>query len=69
MLNTTVSSQVLAANEVLVARVLTANEVVGIDGVDELIEKSVEPKTGKLSKSQNLSKSKKPLALKHASFY
>ena len=62
MLKTTVSSQVLAANEVFVARVLAANEVlvtkvlaaddvVGVGGGDESIEKSVEPKTRKSSKA------------------
>ena len=45
MLRTTVSSQVL------VARVLAADEIGGIEGGDESIEKSTEPKTGKLSKT------------------
>ena len=54
MLKTTVSSQVLAADEVL-----AANEVSVVEGGDESIEKSTEPKTGKLSKSKKLSKSRK----------
>ena len=45
MLKTTVSSQVLVANEVL-----AANEVDGIEGGDESIEKC-----GKLSKTEKLS--------------
>ena len=56
MLKTTVSSQVFIANEVL-----AANEVGGVKGGDELIEKC-----GKLSKTEKLSKSKKPLALEYA---
>ena len=50
----------LAANEMLAAK-----EVSIIEGGGKLIEKSMELKTGKLSKSQKLSKSKKSLALKH----
>ena len=50
------SSQVLAADEVLIAnRVLVADEVGGVEGGDESIEKSVEPKTKKLSKSKKSS--------------
>ena len=55
MLKTTVSSQVLVANEVL-----AADEVNGVEGGGESIEKFVESKTGKSSKS------KKSPALKHA---
>ena len=69
MLETTMLSQVLAANEVLDARVLAADEVGDAKGGGE--SKRVKPKTGrsesrKSSKGQNLSKSKKPLALEHA---
>ena len=49
MLKTTVSLQVLVAN-----KMIAANEVDGIEGGDELIEKSI-----KLSKTRKLSKSKK----------
>ena len=63
MLKTTISSQMLAANEVLGARVLAADEVgsVGGSGGDELSDgsKRVEPKTGKSAKSRKLSKSGK----------
>ena len=45
MLKTTVSSQVLVADEVL-----AADEVGGVEGGDESIVKSTEPKTGKSSK-------------------
>ena len=67
MLKTTVSSQVLVADEVL-----AADEVDGVEGGDELIEKcGKSSKTRKSSKSGNLkgetlSKSKKHLALEHA---
>ena len=55
MLKTTVSSQVLVAD-----KVLAANEVDGIEGGDELIEKCGKlSKIGKLSKSRKLSKSGK----------
>ena len=47
----------LAANEVLGARVLTANKVGVIEGGSEL--KYIKPKTRRLE-SQKLSKSKKP---------
>ena len=50
MLKTTVSSQVLVADEVL-----AADEVGGVEGGDESIEKC-----GKLSKTGKLSKSKNP---------
>ena len=54
MLKTTVSSQVLVAN-----KVLAADEVDGVEGGDELIEKcGKSSKTGKLSKSRK-SKSEK----------
>ena len=54
MLKTTVSSQVLVAD-----KVLAANEVDGIEGGDELIEKyGKSSKTGKSSKSRK-SKSEK----------
>ena len=63
MLKTTMLSQVLAANEVLGARVLAADEVgsVGGGGRDESSDgsKRVEPKTGKSAKSRKLSKSGK----------
>ena len=63
MLKTTTSSQVLAANEVLGARVLAADEVgsVGGGGGDESSDgsKRVEPKTGKSAKSRKSSKSGK----------
>ena len=62
MLKTTMSSQVLAANEVLGARVLAADEVgsVGGGGGDESSDgsKRVEPKTGR-SESQKSAKSRK----------
>ena len=55
------SSQVLAADEVLVAnRVLVTNEVGGVESGDESIEKSIEPKIEKLSSPKN------PPALEHA---
>ena len=56
MLKTTMSSQVLAANEILGARVLSANEVGDIEGGEGL--KRVKSKTGR-SESQKLSKSRK----------
>ena len=46
----------LAANRVLITKVLAANKIIGIDSGDELIKKSIESKTRKSSKSQNLSK-------------
>ena len=63
MLKTTVSSQmlvarVLAANEVLVTKMLAADEVVGAEGGGKSIEKFVEPKTGKSSKSKKISSAK-----------
>ena len=55
---TTVSSQMLVINEVL-----TANEICGIEGGNESIEKCRKlSKTGKLSKSQKSAKSKKKLS-------
>ena len=68
MLETTMSSQVLAASEVLGARVLAADEVGDVEGGGG--SKRVKPKTGrsesrKSSKGQNLSKFKKSSALKH----
>ena len=68
MLKTTISSLVLAANEVLGTRVLVANEFGDIGDGDESTDgsKRVEPKTGKTlkvqksSKSQQSAKSKKP---------
>ena len=61
MLKTTISSQVLAANEVLGARVLAANEIGDVGGGDGSNDRSkhVEPKTGKTFKSRKLSKSGK----------
>ena len=62
MLKTTMSSQVLAANEVLGTRVLAVDEVDNIDdGGDGSSDRSkrVEPKTGG-SESQKSAKSKKP---------
>ena len=66
MLKTTIWSQELAANKVLGARVLAANEVDDVNGGDGSSDrlKHVEPKTTRLesqktSKSQNLAKSKK----------
>ena len=59
MLKTTMSSQVLAANEVLGARVLAADEVGSVGGGGDGSSdgsKRVEPKTGR-SESQKLSKS------------
>ena len=59
MLKTTMSSQVLAANEVLGARVLAADEVGSVGGGGDGSSdgsKRVEPKTGR-SKSQKSSKS------------
>ena len=59
MLKRTILSKVLAANEVLSARVLAANEVGDVRGGDGLNDgsKRVEPKTGKTSKVQKFSKS------------
>ena len=55
ILKTTVSSQVLVANEML-----TANKVGGVEDGNELIKKyGKSSKIGKLSKSQKLSKSRK----------
>ena len=48
----------LVANEVLVTKVLTANEVVGAESGGESIEKFVESKTRKLSKSKKPSDAK-----------
>ena len=62
MLKTTISSQVLVANEVLGARVLAANEVSSVDGGGDGLSdgsKRVEPKTGR-SESKKSAKSKKP---------
>ena len=66
MLKTTMLLQVLAANKVLGAKVLAANEVGDVGDGDGLSDRSkyVEPKTGRLenqktSKSRNLAKSKK----------
>ena len=69
MLETTMSSQVLAANEVLGARMLAADEVGDVEGGGG--SKREKPKTGrsesrKSAKGQNSSKSKKPSTLKHA---
>ena len=63
MLKTTVLSQVLVADEVL-----AADEVGGVEGGNESIEKCGKlSKTGKSSKSnEKLSKFKKPPALEHA---
>ena len=61
MLKTTMSSQVLAANEVLGAKVLAADEVGSVGGVGDGLSdglKRVEPKTRK-SKGQKTSKSRK----------
>ena len=70
MLKTTVSSQVLAADEVLVAnRVLVADEVGVVERGDESIEKSVEPKTEKSSKSKNPSGARACFYPFKASFY
>ena len=66
MLKTTMSSQVLTANEVLGTKVLAANKVGDIGGGDRSSDglKHMEPKTGRLesqktSKFRNLAKSKK----------
>ena len=61
MLKTTMSSQVFAANKVLGARVLAANDIGNVGGDDGLNDgsKGVEPKTRKTSKTQKLSKSQK----------
>ena len=67
MLKTTMSSQVLAANEVLDVKVLAVNEVGGVSGSGDRLSdgsKCVEPKTVKLedqktSKSQKTAKSQK----------
>ena len=58
MLKTTMSSQVLAANEVLGARMLATNETGDVRGGDGSNNgsKRVEPKIGKLAKSLKLSK-------------
>ena len=69
MLEITISSQVLAANEVLSVKVLTAGKVDDIESNGK--SKRVKPKTRKLesrklSKSQNLSKFKKPSTLEYA---
>ena len=60
MLKTTISSQMLAANEVLGVRVLAAMESGDVGSDDGLNDglKCVEPKTGKLAKSLKLSKSR-----------
>ena len=60
MLKTTISSQVLAANEVLSARMFAANEVGDVGDSDRLSDglKYVESKT-KRSESQELAKSQK----------
>ena len=58
MLKTTISSQVLAANEMLGARVLAADEVGGGDRSNDRSKRG-EPKTGKTSKVQKSSKSQK----------
>ena len=62
MLKTTMSSQVLAANEVLSARVLAADEVGSVGGGGDGSSdgsKRVEPKTRR-SESKKSAKSKKP---------
>ena len=61
MLKPTMSSQVLATNDMLGARVLAANEVGDVGGGDESNDGSnrVEPKTRKMSKSRKSSKSGK----------
>ena len=69
MLETTMSSQVLATNKMLGDRMLAANEVGDIEGGGQ--SKHVKPKirrseNWKLSKGQNLSKFKKLLTLEHA---
>ena len=68
MLKTTTLSQVLAANNVLGAMVLTANEVGDVGGGDGLNDglKRVEPKPEKLAKSGN-SKGKKTAKFKKPS--
>ena len=60
MLKTTMSLQVLAANEMLGARVLATDESSNVGGGDGSNDglKRVEPKTGKLVKSLKLSKSR-----------
>ena len=59
MLKTTMSLQVLAANEMLAAGVLAADEISDVrrgDGSNDR-SKRMEPKTGKISKVQKSSKS------------
>ena len=52
MLKTTMSSQVLAVNEILGVKVLVANEAGDVGGCNRSNDgsKHVEPKTGKLAK-------------------
>ena len=60
ILKTTMLLQVFAANELLdVNKMFTTNKIGDVIISNKLIEKLVELKTGKLSKSQKLSKSKK----------
>ena len=55
MLKVTILSHIFVVYKLLVAKVLTANEISGIKGDDELIQKSGKLlKTKKLSKSLNL---------------
>ena len=49
-------ARMLAVNEVIITRVLAANKIVGVEGGNKLIEKSVESKIVKLSKAYFLKK-------------
>ena len=60
MLKTIILSQVLGINKVLIARMLVANKVGGVEGDDKLIEKY-----GKLSKTRKLSKGLKSSKLRN----